>query len=91
MFKKRNVARKKPKKIRNVEKKVYTPFPPAQLPRKVDLEIESGEYFLSKREKQMKKLNEQKEKQMEREIERQEERAKDFVAPEEEAYKPNQN
>ncbi|CAI4284650.1 BFP_1a_G0004980.mRNA.1.CDS.1 [Saccharomyces cerevisiae] len=91
MFKKRNVARKKPKKIRNVEKKVYTPFPPAQLPRKVDLEIESGEYFLSKREKQMKKLNEQKEKQMEREIERQEERAKDFIAPEEEAYKPNQN
>ena len=44
MFKKRNVARKKPKKIKK-EKKVYTPFPPAQLPRKVDLEIESGEYF----------------------------------------------
>ena len=66
-------------------------FPPALLPRKVDLEIESGEYFLSKREKQMKKLNEQKEKQMEREVERQEERAKNFVAPQEEAYKPNNN
>lgn len=44
-FKKRNVARKKVKTSK-VEKKVYTPFPPAQQPRKVDLQIESGEYFL---------------------------------------------
>ncbi len=48
-FKKRNVKQKAP--VSKKEKKEYTPFPPAQLPRKVDLQIESGEYFLSKPEK----------------------------------------
>ena len=28
-----------------------TPFPPPQLPRKIDLEIESGEYFLTQEQK----------------------------------------
>jgi ribosomal RNA assembly protein len=91
MFKKRNVARKKPKQTRDEEnkkkeKKVYTPFPPAQLPRKIDLQIESGEYFLSKREKTAKEMQEKKEKQAERKQEREAERAKDFIAPEEEKY-----
>lgn len=86
MFKKRNVARKKPKKMKK-ESKVYTPFPPAQMPRKVDLEIESGEYFLSKKEKQVKKLNERREKQAEKQEERENERNKDYLAPKEEKYK----
>ncbi|CCC68994.1 hypothetical protein NCAS_0B09100 [Naumovozyma castellii] len=86
MFKKRNVARKKPKKVRK-EKKIYTPFPPAQLPRKVDLEIESGEYFLSKREKEMKKLHERREQQAEKQAEKEVERNKNYIAPEEETYK----
>ncbi|KAJ1553422.1 Ribosomal RNA assembly protein mis3, partial [Nowakowskiella sp. JEL0078] len=43
-FKKKNI--KLPKK-KSQAKKEYTPFPPAQQPRKIDLQIESGEYFLS--------------------------------------------
>ncbi|AET37268.1 ribosome biosynthesis protein KRR1 Ecym_1009 [Eremothecium cymbalariae DBVPG len=85
MFKKRNIARKKPKKIK--EKKVYTPFPPAQLPRKVDLEIETGEYFLSKNEKKMKKLEEHRNRQTEKQLEKAKERAEDYIAPDEKEYK----
>lgn len=85
MFKKRNVARKKvdPSKI---QKKVYTPFPPAQQPRKIDLQIESGEYFLGKRDKEKKQLQEKREKQEQVSEQRKRERSKDFEAPEEDAY-----
>ena len=54
-FKKKNVQSKKGKK-----KKEYTPFPPEQQPRKIDLAIESGEYFLSKEEKRSTKLEKKK-------------------------------
>ncbi|SCV02804.1 LANO_0G00342g1_1 [Lachancea nothofagi CBS 11611] len=87
MFKKRNVARKKPKSIKHKENKVYTPFPPVQLPRKVDLQIESGEYFLSKKEKEAKKLDERKKEQSEKQVEKDKQRAKNYVAPEENEYR----
>jgi ribosomal RNA assembly protein len=48
-FRKKNVQRRKPKKVR--EKKDYTPFPPPQQPSKVDLALESGEYFMSQEQK----------------------------------------
>ncbi|KIK54407.1 hypothetical protein GYMLUDRAFT_249554 [Collybiopsis luxurians FD-317 M1] len=67
------------------KKKVYTPFPPAQLPRKVDLQLESGEYFLKKHEKEAKESKERKQKQTETTEKRRAERAEAFVAPVEEA------
>lgn len=51
-FKKKNVKSKKPFKV--AKKKTYTPFPPAQQPRKVDLQLESGEYFLSEDQRRQK-------------------------------------
>ncbi|KAG6879416.1 ribosomal RNA assembly protein krr1 [Termitomyces sp. T32_za158] len=66
-------------------KKVYTPFPPAQLPRKVDLQLESGEYFLKAHEKQTRESEQKKQKQAETTAKRQEARAEAFVAPAEKA------
>ncbi|EIN10267.1 ribosomal RNA assembly protein mis3 [Punctularia strigosozonata HHB-11173 SS5] len=66
-------------------KKVYTPFPPAQLPRKVDLQLESGEYFLKPHEKEAKEAKRRKEKQAEVTAKRRAERQEAFVAPAEEA------
>lgn len=55
-FKKRNVKRKK---VVIVKKKEYTPFPPEQLLRKEDYAMMSGEYFLTKEQKD-EKLKEKK-------------------------------
>ncbi|KPV76463.1 uncharacterized protein RHOBADRAFT_42804 [Rhodotorula graminis WP1] len=72
-------AAKKQKK----EKKPYTPFPPAQMPSKIDLQLESGEYFLKPREKQQRDEAKRAAKQAAVVAGRKDERAKAFVAPEE--------
>ncbi|KYO03514.1 putative KRR1 small subunit processome component [Plasmodium gaboni] len=54
-FKKRNVQRKKIKeKLDNKKKKNKSVFPPDQLPRKIDIQMETGEYFLNNQKKQKK-------------------------------------
>ena len=52
-FKKRNVTRKK--KIVKKEEKEYNPFPPEQQPRKIDMQLETGEYFMDNTNKKKKK------------------------------------
>lgn len=83
-FKKRTLSKRRvPLRVTDKSKKVYTPFPPPREKSKVDLQIESGEYFLAKQAKERAKLEERKEKQQERKEEREQERAAAFVPPKE--------
>jgi ribosomal RNA assembly protein len=86
-FKKRNIKKKKVAK--KVEKE-YEPFPPAQLPRKIDLMLESGEYFAQEGKKKKKKRVDEEDgntKAEEREIKKQEKKNR-LIAPEEKAVEP---
>ncbi|KAF2433549.1 hypothetical protein EJ08DRAFT_58919 [Tothia fuscella] len=52
-FKKRTLSKRKaPLKVTDKSKKRYTPFPPPREKSKVDLQIESGEFFLGKQAKE---------------------------------------
>ncbi|CAM1511607.1 Fc.00g091200.m01.CDS01 [Cosmosporella sp. VM-42] len=83
-FKKKTLSRRRvPLNVTDKTKKTYTPFPPAPEKSKVDLQIESGEYFLGKQAKERAAQNERKEKQKERKVEKAKEREAEFVPPEE--------
>ncbi len=83
-FKKRTLSkRKKPLKITDKSKKPYTPFPPPQEKSKVDLQIESGEYFLGKQAKERAAREKREEKQREKQAEKSVSRQKEFVPPHE--------
>ncbi|KGQ02912.1 hypothetical protein BB8028_0006g00860 [Beauveria bassiana] len=83
-FKRKTLSRRRtPHNITDKTKKVYTPFPPAPEKSKVDKQIESGEYFLSKQAKQQAARTERLEKQKLRKTEKAKEREADFVPPEE--------
>ncbi|KAL4743878.1 hypothetical protein BDV11DRAFT_201728 [Aspergillus similis] len=83
-FKKRTLSKRRtPFKVTDKSKKVYTPFPPAPEKSKVDLQIESGEYFLSKEAKERAQKEEVMERQRLKREEKMKEREKVFVAPEE--------
>jgi len=80
-FKKKNINKKKAKIEKKKKDKDAAPFAPAQLPRKEDLDMESGKYFLSE-EKKLKKLKAEREaKHAESEAKRQTERQKLQIAP----------
>lgn len=77
-FKKRNVQRKKKKAIKKKSKDI---FPPQQAPRKEDLMMESGEYFLDEKERQKRTRMAKFEEQKAKSAERRRDRAKVFEAP----------
>ncbi|CAF9935495.1 MAG: ribosomal RNA assembly protein krr1 [Alectoria fallacina] len=83
-FKKRTLSkRKKPLKITDKSRKPYTPFPPPQEKSKVDLQIESGEYFLGKQAKETAAKERREEQQREKHAEKEMVKQKEFVPPRE--------
>ncbi|KAG2445912.1 hypothetical protein HXX76_000515 [Chlamydomonas incerta] len=89
-FKKKNVKRKKPDAKASDEaggkeapKKVYTPFPPPMPPSKMDLQLESGEYFLSEEQKRERARAAKDAAQEAKTAERKRQREAAFVAPKE--------
>eukprot|EP01039_Chlorochromonas_danica_P000506 gene506-545_t len=82
-FSKKNTSKRRtPFKVR--EKKEYTPFPPAPLPSKVDLQLESGEYFLNEAQREAKKKEEKRSKAKETAAQRKADREQEFQPPTEE-------
>jgi ribosomal RNA assembly protein len=83
-FAKKNTSKRRvPFKVRDTEKRVYTPFPPAPVPSKVDLQIASGEYFMNAQQREMKKKEEKKALAKERSQQKKLDREQEFVAPNE--------
>ena len=83
-FKKKNLSkRRKPHNVTDKAKKVYTPFPPAPEKSKIDKQLETGEYFLSKQVKERAVKEQREEKRKEKKEEKMREREKEFVPPKE--------
>jgi len=83
-YKRRTLSkRKKPLRVTDKAKKVYTPFPPPREKSKVDLQIESGEYFLNRQAKERRKEEDRDLQQREKARERKEKREAEFVPPRE--------
>ncbi|KAF1344235.1 hypothetical protein BDV97DRAFT_373760 [Delphinella strobiligena] len=87
-FKKRNLSKRRvPHNVTDKTKRVYTPFPPPQEKSKVDLQIESGEYFLSKQAKERNERERREDAMKEKMEEKRKQRESEFVAPAEPSEK----
>ena len=83
-FKKRNLSKRRvPHNVTDKTKKSYTPFPPPQEKSKVDMQIESGEYFLSKQAKDRNEREKREDLMKDKMEEKRKQRESEFVAPEE--------
>ena len=83
-FKKRTLSKRRvPHKVTDKSKKVYTPFPPPMEKSKIDLQIESGEYFLGKQAKERKEKEARAERVREKMEEKRKSREEEFRPPEE--------
>eukprot|EP01041_Mallomonas_annulata_P006476 gene6476-13075_t len=88
-FQKKNTSKRRKPSVIN-EKKAYTPFPPSQPPRKVDLQLDSGEYFLNEAQRLDKKKEDKKKIAKEKSLLKKEQRLAEFVPPpEEKSYDEN--
>lgn len=81
-FKNKNISKRKQPKVKKV-KKEYTPFPPPMPLSKIDMQMQSGEFFLKESEKKAKQQKERRQKQAEAAKAQTERRSKDFIAPDE--------
>lgn len=86
-FRKVNKAKASKKPSAGEKKKEYTPFPPTQTPRKEDLQMESGEYFLKPEQKEAKIAEIKEIAREQKKLEKIEKRKAVFVAPEEESLR----
>ncbi|XP_036341949.1 KRR1 small subunit processome component homolog [Rhagoletis pomonella] len=77
--KSKNIKRKQPK-FKNL-KKEYMPFPSPQAESKIDQQLSTGEYFLSKEQKQARKQQERHTKQSESAKKQEKRRNEDFIPP----------
>jgi len=85
-FKKRTLSKRRvPHVVTDKTKKVYTPFPPPAEKSKVDLQIESGEYFLSKQAKERKEKEARQERLRDKMEEKRKSREDQFRPPEEDS------